>query len=256
MISEILKQYAWSLYDNLGGLIVLNVVWALVSLPWLCGAGIVVVWAADVGGEWSAAVAVTSALLAVELVIFSPSSVLLFLAGRRWARGEMADIRDLLRLLPEFFARAQLLGVTVMGGSLLLLVNAVFYSHRVGGWLGTILSGVMIWFLVALLVSSMYLFPALISRSEGRQGVGATLRHSLLIAVDNVALSLILFALGVSGLVLATLTGVGILFGGSAAAALLVSVAFQHVLRQYGQADPVRPPSPKSWRDLLRPWQM
>ena len=35
MVSDVLKQYAWSLYDNLGGLIVANLVWALTSLPWL-----------------------------------------------------------------------------------------------------------------------------------------------------------------------------------------------------------------------------
>jgi uncharacterized membrane protein YesL len=256
VISEVLKQFAWSFYDNLGGLIVVNVVWALVCLPWLGGAVLIVAWGGDVGGEWSAAIAATSALLAVEFVIFSPPSVLLFLAGRRWARGEVADIRDLLKRLPGFFARAQLLGLTVMGGSLLLLVNAVFYSHRLGGWSGTILSGAMIWFLVALLVSSMYLFPTLISRSDQRQGVGAALRHSLLVAIDNIGLSLGLFTLGVAGMALAVVTGVGVLCGGVAAVALLVSVGFHRILRQYGLADPTEASSPRSWRDLLRPWQM
>lgn len=256
MVSEVLKDYAWSLYDNLGGLIVVNLVWALACLPWLAGAGLVVAWGVDVRGEWSTAATVASVLLAVEFVAFSPPSVLLFLAGRRWARGEVADIRDLLRQLLGFFVKAQLLGLAVMGSSLLLLVNAVFYSHRLGGWLGTVLSGVMIWFLVALLVSSMYLFPALISRSDGRPRVGATLRHSLLLAIDNVGLSVTLFVLGGSALLLATLTGVGVLFGMPAAVALLVSVGFHRLLRQYGLADPDEAPSPRSWRELLRPWEV
>ena len=107
MVSEVVKQFAWAAYDNLGGLIAVNLIWALICLPWLGVSGLVVAWGTGPGGGWAPAAAVASVLAAAELVIFSPPSVLLFLAANRWSRGQTAEIWPLLRELPRYFARRE-----------------------------------------------------------------------------------------------------------------------------------------------------
>ena len=120
---------------------------------------------------------------------------------------------------------------------------------------GTILSGVMIWFVVAILLISLFLFPVLISQAEDA-GLGLIVRQSFLLAIDNVAAATALLISVGSAAVIAVATGVGLLFGVPAALALLVSITFQRLLRQYGvEAGVSDDVGPRSWRELLRPWE-
>ena len=69
----------------------------------------------------------------------------------------------------------------------LVLANVVFYQ-RIGGWLGVLLGGLMVWFLLLVGMVAVYVFPVLVTQ-EG--SVWATVRHSFLLSVDNIKLSLV-----------------------------------------------------------------
>ena len=87
----IAKKIFWVTYDNLGGLIVLNLTWSILSLPWaMVGYALVILGASGSGLE-----VFIATFLALELVLFSPPTLLLFAAGMRWAGGEAVQLKIL-----------------------------------------------------------------------------------------------------------------------------------------------------------------
>lgn len=244
------KAFAWALYDHLWAVIGLNMLWALLSLPWFGLAALVASLALNLGGELALPGAIGGLLLSAELVLFAPPGLLLFLAGRHWAHDRPVEFRALLREARPLALRAQLLGLVVGGGTLVLLVNVLFYQ-RLGGWLGLILSGTMLWLLVALLLSAVFLFPVLLSL-DGR--LWAVLRQSLLLALDNPGLAAGLLVAGLAFLGVGALTGVGIFAGALSALALLFSVVFRRLCQRYNGEEPPAE-RPRQWRELIRPWE-
>ena len=132
----------------------------------------------------------------------------------------------------------------------LVLVNAVFYQ-RLGGWLGVFLGGLMVWFLLLVGMVAMYVFPVLVTQ-EG--SVWATVRHSFLLSVDNVKLSLVFLLTAVLALGLGVASGLGLFCGGLAAWALWISVGFRALLPKY-TGQPLPREAPRRLRELIRPWE-
>lgn len=244
------KRFFWTAYDHLGGLVLLNLLWDLLSLPWiLAGAGLVGLGLSMRADPAAPGVGIC-VVAAGELVFFAPPSVLLFLAGARWARGEEIETRVLCRELPRYALRAQALGLVVAAVTVILLVNAAFYL-RWQGWVGLGLAGLMVWLLVVVGLTAPYIFPVLVTQDRG---VRQTLRHSFLMALDNLALSAGLLASTLVAVAVGVGSGIGLFVGILAALALWLSVCFRGLLSRYtGQALPEEPP--RRWRDLLRPWE-
>lgn len=238
------------LYDHLWALMGFNLLWTLLSLPWLAAGALLAGLGLNLGGELVLPGLVAGLLLGAELVLFAPPGLVLFLAGRRWAQDRPADLRAVLREALPFAARAQFLGLLLCGATGVLLANIFFYQ-RLGGWLGLILSGAMLWLLLALLLSAVFLFPVLLSL-DGR--VQAVAVQSFLLALDNLGLALGLLAAGLLFLGVGAFTGVGLFCGGLAGLALLVSLAFRRLCLKYaGEAPPEE--GPRHWRELIRPWE-
>jgi uncharacterized membrane protein YesL len=243
-------RFLWCAYDHLGGLVVLNLLWALLALPWLAAAVWLLGLGSSLSGAWAAAGRVGIVLLAAELVLVSPPTVLLFLAAARWARGEPATVRRLLGRLPRFCLRAQLLGLALVAVSLLLMVNAVFYLHW-RGWVGLGLAGLMLWLLVVVGLIAPYILPVLVTQDVG---VWRTLRLSAQLALGNLGRSAVLLAAVLSSGLIGVCSGVGLVAGGLAALALWVSIYFRQLVARYtGQPVPEEPP--RRWRELVRPWE-
>ncbi len=91
-MSDLLRRFLWAAYDHLGGLVLLNLLWTGLSLPWLLLAFLLV----GLKGGLGEGMGLVTGILALELVLCSPPSLLLFLAGRRWARDEEVSSRHLL----------------------------------------------------------------------------------------------------------------------------------------------------------------
>ena len=240
-----LKQFAWTAYDHMGRFFLLNLLWSGLSLPWF-GLGMLIFVLGAGMGEWGF---LGGMLLALDLVLVAPPTVLFFLGGRRWARGEEVSIKEIFRQLPCFAWRAQALGLMVVGAHLVLLVNAFFYRDC-AGWLGLVLSGVMLWFMLAVAMVSVFVFPVLLGQ-EG--GIWQTARQSFLLVVDNVKLSLGLLLAVLVFLGLGMLSGIGLFCGLLAGLALLISVCFRRLLPKYtGELLPEEPS--RRLRELIRPW--
>lgn len=246
----IAKTFGWALYDHLWGVIGLNLLWTLCSLPWLAAGALLSSLALNLEGGLALPGMLAGLLLSAELVLFAPPGALLFAAARHWAQDRPAALRVILREALPFAVRAQLLGLLVCGVSLLLLVNIFFYQ-RLGGWLGLILSGIMLWLLLALLLTAVFLFPVMLSM-DGR--VWSVVRQSFLLALDNLGLAVGLLVASLFFLGGSAITGVGLFCGGLAALALLLSLAFRRLCHKYtGDQPPAE--RPRQWRELIRPWE-
>ena len=242
----ILRRFGWTAYDHLGGLVGINLLWSLLSLPWL-GLGYAVV---ILGGQWGTWGALGSMLIAVELVLCAPPTLVLFAAGWAWAHGRDTSLRELLVQVRRYGLRVQGLGLVLVGVSALLVVNMAFYQGLGGLW-GLALGGTMFWFLVALWMTGIYIFPVALTQESG---LWATARQSFVIMVDNIRLSLgLLLATGLL-LGLGAAAGIGLFCGVLGAWALLVSICFAAVLARY-RGDSPKDESPRSWRELIKPWE-
>ncbi|MEW6751447.1 MAG: hypothetical protein AB1505_10795 [Candidatus Latescibacterota bacterium] len=241
-----LRRFGWAAYDHLGGLVLLNLLWAVLALPWLLAAYVGLQTAAAAGPAWL----VASIPLAAQGVLLSPPSLLLFAAGLRWASGQDTSLAELLAAVRPHVWRAQALGAAAVVLSGLAALDAAVYRH-LAGWLGLLFSGLMLWFLVAVAMVGLYAYPVLLTQQTG---IVATVRHSFAIAMANLRLTGGLVLACLAFLVVGVLSGAGLFLGLLAAAVLLVSVCFRQLLTRYtGKPLPEEPP--RTWRQVIRPWE-
>ena len=144
---DLLKEFLRAAYDHFGGLVCINILWSLLSIPWLAAATAAALYGVALQGDWAPHARMLVIVLATEFVWFAPPTVLLFLAARQWLDGGSVSFRSLARQLPRHALRAQSAGMAIMATTCLLAINLVFY-HHLGGWLGAVLSGLMGWVLL------------------------------------------------------------------------------------------------------------
>ena len=245
-----LRKCGWTTYDHLGGIVLCSLLWDVLALPWLGGAAVMVGFGLNMGGEWASQGLIVALVLAVEFVLLAPPTVVFFVAGFSWSRQRDIEMRELVRSVGQYFVRIQLMGLMVMATTLLLLVNVFFYQ-QMGGWFGLVLSGTMIWLLVALALLCLYLFPVLVAQNGG---IKQTLGRSAFLALDNIGPSLGWLLVVLLVLALGVATGIGIFCGFLAALALWLSIAMHQMEAKYGGEEVAAEP-PRRWRDILRPWE-
>ena len=215
-----LRGFSIAAYDHLGGLIAINIIWAILAIPWLAASALAVSYGSALQGEWASRGGLLVFILAAEFVWFAPPTAMLFLAAERWLDGVSAPPALLLRRLPRHAWRIQGTGLLVMAATGVLVTNIFFYQ-QVAGWIGAILCGIMGWLLVGLGMVSLLLPSVLLQyRSAPIRRVCC---RSLALFVSNPAgafglfLSVgFLFAVGI-------ITGIGLLCGLTAAIALMES---------------------------------
>lgn len=230
----------------MGGVVGYNLLWSVLSLPWIGGAYVLVRLGFALGGVFLPG----AVILACALLFSSPATALLFAVSAAWAHGQDLGTRALLDVGRTLFWRALVLGLIIVAGTALVLVNLVFYQ-QLAGWLGALLSGLMIWFLLLLGLVAVYIFPVLVSQGGS---VWTTLRQSFLLAVDNLKLSLVLLLVSVVATGLGLASGLGVFCGVLSAVALYISTSFRALLPKYtGEALSVE--KPRRLRELIRPWE-
>ncbi|MFH1569012.1 MAG: hypothetical protein ABIL09_13535 [Gemmatimonadota bacterium] len=245
-MGEVLRRCGWTAYDRLGGVVALNLLWDLAILPWVL-AGLAVVMAA-VAVDGSPALRLASWLVAADLVLLSAPSALLCAAAGEWLEGRSLEMGQLLRSRARALLRAQAAGLLAAAATAVLSANAAFYTG-LGTWLGAVLGGAMLWFLLGLHLVALYLLPAAVGTAPG----APLWRQIALLAAGNLRFTAGLMAAVGLGLAVGVASGLGLLVGVVPALAVLLTAGYRHVLARAGAA-PLPPPERRSLRDLARPW--
>ena len=225
---DLLKEFLRAAYDHFGGLVCINILWSLLSIPWLAAATAAALYGVALQGDWAPHARMLVIVLATEFVWFAPPTVLLFLAARQWLDGGSVSFRSLARQLPRHALRAQSAGMAIMATTCLLAINLVFY-HHLGGWLGAVLSGLMGWVLLGLVLVSLYLVPVLLA---GELGFRGACRSSLFLVIAYPGRTLVLLVFVAGLLALGLASGIGLLCGVSAAIALIESAWVRRLARE------------------------
>ncbi len=214
------RKWFWNTYDYLGTLIVINILWLLLALP---------------------------------LVTLPLAFAGLFRVTGRIAAYEETGIRDFFTHTRDDLVRSVCICGLYGGVLLLLAANVLFYVRLIDSWpwVGAVLAGVMIWLIVFVCMTAVYVLP-LMQRSEAP--VRQVIRSGVFLAVDKPRHAFALLFCGSVTMAFSLASGVGLLFLGIGAVGVLFSTGLREHLKRYDNANGDVLEEARGWRDLLRPW--
>ena len=258
MFGTILKKTFWNTFDHLGTLILLNLVWFFMSVPWFVGGFFALRVLAGALGVAGVITGFAAWILAVWL---NPASLWILSVASEWAEYRTLSRSELWGLLRSRLFTGLWLSVVASLTALILGVNAAFYLSLSGKlhWIGLFLAGITIWVLVAL-VSLGYHLGLLLSRDRSAD-VREGLRQALYFSLTTPFASLLL---GVATLVFAALlvmTQVGLPLAAMAFPAVFAATGERELFKRLlpkDERDPAadRAEEARTFRDLIKPWDM
>lgn len=154
-LSRAWRRTFWHVYDNLGFVLLVNILWLLFSLT----------------------------------IIFLPSATIsLFYMAYLIVHDRPVRIKYFFIYIVKYFLKSTSLILLLCIVCLLLVFNMIFYlkHFRI---LGIILAGISFWLCFFSAMAFLYILPLLCRR----KGILKTLWHSYLLVLDNFKMSLILF---------------------------------------------------------------
>jgi len=249
-LTALLRHLFFQAYDHLGSLIVLNLAWAALNLPWCLAACLLFLLASLHLRSGRADVGAAVASVAVCIGLVSPPTVALLNVVREADLGIGGRVRVLLRAFRRRFWTAQAVGLLLAGAAGLLSLNFGYYAGLGGPWrpVGWVLLGVVLWTGVGLLTVAPMWAAAAAQTGRVREGF---------LAAGGLALSRPGLCLGVSaitGLLLlaGAATGVGLFLGAVSVAGLWVVLSHDALSSAREGCDLS---ASRSLRELWRPWE-
>ena len=241
----LLKKVFWNHYDHLGSLVLLNLLWIGVGLPWLVLGGSMLL----TGGRlWSRGevAGLPMVLVGLDILWVSPPTVALFSVVKGYVSYRPEGVRGWFGALRRNFWRAQALGLTVASGTAVACLGFGVYVRW--GLVGMLLAGVMLWTLWLWKTAALFMPAVLAFRNPSFSGV---VKGSVSLAGGAPKFSLPFSTLVVLWSVLTGITGVGLVVFGPASASVWVATAF----RELTDPDASDDEEPRGWRDIIRPWE-
>lgn len=214
------RKWFWNTYDYLGTLIVINILWLLFALP---------------------------------LVTLPLAFAGLFRVSGRIAAYEETGIRDFFACTRKDLGRSYCICGLYAGVLLLLAANVLFYVRLMDAWpwAGAILGGVMMWLIVFVCMTAVYVLPLM---QRDKAPVRQVIRSGVFLVVDNPRHSFMMLLFGALAMAFSLASGVGLLFLGVGAVGVLFSTGLREMLKRYDSTNGNVLEEARGWRDLLRPW--
>lgn len=254
LIGRCLKKFFWNVYDHLGSLVLLNLLWLLLSLPWIIVTGFLFFVSSNLAQQKQFLLSFTAILMAVQLLFVSPPTVALFAVTRKYVEYKPASLLEIFGALKHFFLPSQGLGILYLLFTVIVTVSISFYKH-LGGLFGLSLFGLMSWIEMLVFGTMIFALPLLVAREAG---IWTTFKQSLLLILDNLLFSLVLFLIVLLLVAFGIFTGAGIIFLITSLISILLNTALRELLRKYstnevsvGEDEEEK----RGFRDLLKPWE-
>ena len=136
---------------------------------------------------------------------------------------------------------------------MILSNNIFFYVNAMPEWpwVGAILSGVMIWLVAFVCMTAVYTFPLAQSKQFS---VRQIIQLGIFLVIDNMKRSIILLIGGALVIIFSLVSGVGLVFIGIGATAVLFSTGVREIRKRYDFSEEHIFEEVRGWRDLFRPW--
>jgi uncharacterized membrane protein YesL len=223
LLAPAFRKALWCVYDHLGLLIVLNLIWLALLVP----------------------------------VVTAPAATAaLFDTARRMAHRESVGVRQYFRSFRSLFLPALFVGLFSGVIGFLLWLGIDFYSH-LGGTMrypGFLLAALLVWLGVLVALLHAHLLPVL---THGERRLLPVLRTAALLTLDNLAFTVGILVQTLALTALCILTGAGLFLVAGSLQAVLLTSGHRELLRKYRPEDPdlQDDPETRTWRDLWRPWE-
>lgn len=249
-----LRRFFWDIYDNLGILILSNLLsfflWLFLSFS---------LWLLLISPLRLA----LTPFLSFRLLTFLPflfslpvASAGLFYVSHLIISREGVRVRDFFLGLKRYFVRGLLLGL-IISFLLILVSSSISFYHQIGQEgkrIAAVLGGMNIWLFFLFFLMEMYSFPLIV---EQNITLGKALKRSALLALDNPFFTM---AISVEALAIAALclfSGVGIPLLVMGLVSLLFSRALKELRRKYEGKEEreEKEEERRSLREIIRPWE-
>lgn len=263
------KKSFWNAYDHIGGCILLNLLWSLLSLPWLGLAFLMLAagWTQITAGR--PFLGCMMAAVSVQQLMISPVTAALWAVTARWAHYQGAAVREFFPSLKRFFGRSIGLWFLFTLVALLLAANAAFYRQLPEKLAvpGAFAAGLMIWAYFFLCLLQVYALSFLVQEDLS---IKRSLLRSAWVVLDNVWYSLFLWLLISVVLLVGLVSMAGLLFVSVGLAGVMANTGLREILKRYEPEKKEERPRTwaeireagdrtdeerRGWRDLWKPWE-
>ena len=268
MFAKIVTGFFWDTYDNLGKILLVNLLWFTINIP-----GFLVIF--GLLGTHTP-ISILWVILIIPIILMSVTTMGMY--HFTYLLVEQKDIKliELFHGMKKYGARGVLYAFSYLVFLLVLLVNIRFYLNITGGIRmgGAILAGLAFWIILFLLLVLQYLFPLLVRQNIPFKKL---VLRSFLLVLDNLWITLLVSSSSLGLIILTTLTGVGPMLFTTALVTLFGNNALYEILAKYDKKpEPLLKPGEKptswhqilpkeqskwrhenrGWKDILRPWDM
>jgi uncharacterized membrane protein YesL len=269
------RKSFWNAYDHLGGCFLLNLLWSLLSLPWMALAVLLVAlgWSQVVAGRGLFGLMLAG--VGLQQLLLSPVSAALWQVTAYWAHYRTAPVKLFFPALRRYFGRAMALWLCFSLAAFLLSINVHFYD----AWLVSVplvravVIGLIAWAYLTVVLMEVYAQTLLVQRNFSIRSI---LRNSFLLVADNVWYSVALTLSAALVMLIGLISGAGFFFLAIGLMAVLTNTGLRELLRTYrSPEEPKEQGKPRTWaevraaqeragereeetrgwRDLWRPWE-
>jgi len=248
--AKALKFFLSDVYNNLGKVILTNLVWTACFLPCL-------LIGMRIKQNFSP---LTFLILVGSFLLTSPALGGTFHLARKIVLNDpYIEVGDFIEGVKKYWKKSLLLLAISLIVPVLIAGALVFYGEMAKSFsIGIILWALSLWAFIFFLLMQIYLFPLMVTQKK--MGLRNLLKTSLFLALNNVGFTVIVVLVELVLLFLFSITGL-IFIGGASAIALLQINAFVELSKRYTGEEirKERKREPKSVGQLLRevffPWK-
>jgi len=274
-LRNVFYKWFWDTYDNLGKVILGNVVWFILCLPTFFGLfGLLF----QPSGKQLNLFPYLM-LLIPSLLLSAPITAGLFHLTYIFVQEREAEFKELFIGFKKYFKKSVVIALILAAIIGLLVVNIQFYATRAPAlkFIGVIFAGLGLWGMVFIGLLLVYLFPILVQQDGG---LGKIFKRAALLVLDNIGYTLVVAILAMVVSLGLTIFTVGLVFLMMSLISILLNNALTEVLKKYEKREvkkeekPAKPtswkeirekeeeeveeekPRRRGWRDIFRPWEM
>ncbi|NOX96868.1 MAG: DUF624 domain-containing protein [Nitrospirae bacterium] len=219
--SRVIRKFLWSSYDNLGAIILGNILWFFLCLP----------------------------------VVTAPASTAaLFSFTNRLISGKGATAGDFWKGFRKYFLRSSYLGLIYLALLAMVASNIFLYRHlsQTARIVAIFLGAVNLWLFLFFSLMVIYSLPLMVKQDLGLK---KSLKQSALLALDNPFFTI---AISIQAVIISFLSIpsiVGAIFLMTGLISLLLNQALQELFDKYEGNNKEEKEERRSLRTIFRPWE-
>ena len=270
IFGQVIKNWFWDSYDNLGRLILYNLLWFVFSLPVFALLILVYFILVPVvsqflglGNSLSSEptninfvlLLVSTGLLPVIINLSPATSAFVYMTGQMVDQKSL-EFKDFFIAFKKFFLRSFLLALILGVVTVVLLVDFLFFfNNRLEStWISFLGAGISFWMIVFWLLMQVYILPYLVSRDES---LLQTLKYSALLVLVNPLRTFFVLVFMMFIIVLSAVSAAGVVFLMIGLTSVMQHNLLVEVIRKHGGGDMEGEDrhAYRGWRDIIKPWE-